>query len=67
MLTWLYRRADWMKKDCSIYDQGVFRKKLHRSLLLHAFAIDILEHIKPEPIREYVDKLISERLEFDVS
>jgi len=36
-----------------------------RSLLLHAFAIDVLEHIRPEPIREYVDKLISERLEFD--
>jgi Fe-S cluster assembly protein SufD len=36
-----------------------------RSLLLHAFAIDVLEHIRPEPIREYVDRLISERLEFD--
>jgi len=33
-----------------------------KSLLIHAFAIDILEHIKPEPIREYVDQLISERL-----
>ena len=41
--------------------------KIARSLLLHAFAVDILEHIKPEPIREYVDKLISERLEFDIS
>jgi Fe-S cluster assembly protein SufD len=39
--------------------------KIARSLLLHAFAIDVLEHIRPEPIREYVDKLISERLEFD--
>jgi len=38
--------------------------KIARSLLLHAFAIDVLEHIRPEPIREYVDTLISERLEF---
>ena len=36
-----------------------------RSLLLHAFATDVLEHIRPEPIREYVNRLISERLEFD--
>ena len=28
---------------------------------------DILEHIKPEPIRDYVDQLISERLEFDIA
>ena len=37
-----------------------------RSLLVHAFAIDILEHIKPERIRTYVDRLISERLEFHI-
>jgi len=36
-----------------------------RSLLLHGFAVDILDQIKPAPIREYVDKLISEHLEFD--
>ena len=42
-------------------------EKIARSLLLHAFAVDILEHIKPEPIREYVDKLISERLEFNIT
>lgn len=41
--------------------------KIARSLLLQAFALDILEHIKPEPIREYVDKLISERLEFNIA
>ena len=41
--------------------------KIARSLLLHAFAVDILEQIKPEPIREYVDKLISERLEYDIT
>lgn len=34
-----------------------------RSLLIHAFAIDILEHIKPAVLRNYVDKLIFERLE----
>jgi len=39
-------------------------EKIARSLLLHAFAVDILEHIKPEPVRKYVDRLISERLEF---
>jgi Fe-S cluster assembly protein SufD len=38
-----------------------------RSLLLHGFAVDILEQIKLTPIREYVDKLISERLEFDLA
>ncbi len=34
-----------------------------RSLLIHAFAKDVLEHIKPEPIRAYVDELIAERLQ----
>jgi Fe-S cluster assembly protein SufD len=38
-----------------------------RSLLVHAFAIDVLEHIKPEPIRQYVDQLISERLKFNIA
>ena len=38
-----------------------------RSLLVHAFAVDILEHIKPVQIREYVNKMISERLEFDIA
>jgi Fe-S cluster assembly protein SufD len=38
-----------------------------RSLLLHGFAVDILDQIKIAPIREYVDKLISERLEFDLA
>ena len=36
-----------------------------RSLLVHAFAIDILEHIKPPALRNYVDRLIFERLQFD--
>lgn len=39
-------------------------ESIARSLLLHAFAVDILEHIKPLAIRAYVDKLISERLKF---
>lgn len=41
--------------------------KVARSLLLHAFAVDILEHIKPVAIREYVDQLISKKLEYDVA
>jgi Fe-S cluster assembly protein SufD len=41
-------------------------EKVAKSLLVHAFAIDILEHIKPEPIREYVDRLISERLGVEI-
>jgi Fe-S cluster assembly protein SufD len=36
-----------------------------RSLLIHAFAMDVLEHIKPAILRSYVDKLIFERLEFE--
>lgn len=42
-------------------------EKMARSLLLHAFAADILEHIKPLAIRDYIDKLISERLEFNLA
>ncbi|MBS1600404.1 MAG: Fe-S cluster assembly protein SufD [Bacteroidetes bacterium] len=41
-------------------------KQSARALLLQAFAMDILENIKPEPIRKYVEQLISERLEIDV-
>lgn len=40
-------------------------EKTARALLVHAFAVDILEYIKPKPIREYVDRLISERLEIE--
>lgn len=42
-------------------------EKAAKSLLVHAFAIDILDHIKPEPIREYVDQLISKRLDVEIS
>jgi Fe-S cluster assembly protein SufD len=45
--------------------RGVSEKNA-RSLLLHAFAYDILQTIKPKPLRAYVEQLISERLEFDV-
>ena len=38
-------------------------ESIARSLLLHGFALDILEQIRPEHIRNYVDRLISERLE----
>jgi Fe-S cluster assembly protein SufD len=41
-------------------------EKIARSLLLHGFAVDILEKIKLEPIRVFVDQLISQRLEFDI-
>jgi Fe-S cluster assembly protein SufD len=42
-------------------------EKIARSLLVHAFAVDILEHIKPVQIRAHVNKIISERLEFDIA
>jgi Fe-S cluster assembly protein SufD len=52
-------------------DEGLFylrsrgiNENMARSLLVHAFVIDILDHVKLEPIREYIDQLISERLEF---
>ena len=41
-------------------------EKAARSLLVHAFAIDILEHIKPVPLRNYVDQLITQRLDFEM-
>jgi Fe-S cluster assembly protein SufD len=41
-------------------------EKAAKSLLIHAFAIDILEHIKPEKVREYVDRLISDRLGVEI-
>ena len=49
-----------------LQSRGITEKNA-RSLLLHAFAVDILEHIKPVAIREYVDRLISERLEFNIA
>ncbi|HET9431710.1 MAG TPA: Fe-S cluster assembly protein SufD, partial [Chitinophagaceae bacterium] len=42
-------------------------EKTAKALLLHAFAVDILEHIKPEALRTYVDEQISERLEYNIA
>lgn len=41
-------------------------EKPARALLLHAFAVDILDHIELEPIRVYADRIISERLGFEI-
>ncbi len=45
--------------------RGIDKDKA-RSLLLHAFAKDILENIKSEPIRSFVNKLVSDRLQIDI-
>jgi Fe-S cluster assembly protein SufD len=37
-------------------------EKAAKSLLIHAFAVEILEHIKPVKVRQYVDELIAARL-----
>ena len=42
-------------------------ENIARSLLIHAFAVDILDHIKLIPLRNYINDLISERLEFDIA
>jgi Fe-S cluster assembly protein SufD len=42
-------------------------EKTAKALLIHAFVIDILEHIKLKPIRAYVDKLISKRLKVELN
>jgi Fe-S cluster assembly protein SufD len=42
-------------------------EKTARNLLLSAYASDILEQVKPEVIKEYVEKLINHRLEKDLS
>lgn len=36
-----------------------------RALLLHAFAVDILDRIGHEPLRRHVDRRVSQRLAFD--
>jgi Fe-S cluster assembly protein SufD len=40
--------------------------KIARSLLLHSFVADILDQVKLPLVREYIDQLISERLEFEL-
>ena len=54
-------------------DEGLFylrsrgiSEKMARALLVQAFAVDVLEHIKPAAIRLYVDQIISQRLEFPI-
>jgi Fe-S cluster assembly protein SufD len=42
-------------------------ERIAKSLMVHAFAIDILEHIKPVALRNYVDQIISERLDVNIS
>lgn len=41
-------------------------EKTAKALLIHGFALDVLEHILLEPVRSYVDKIISEKLEVDL-
>ena len=60
--------------SASLDEEGMFYlqsrgigEKIARSLLVHAFAVDILEHIRPVAIRDHVDELISERLEFNIA
>lgn len=40
-------------------------EKSAKALLVHAYALDVVERIKLQPIREYVDKIITERLQVD--
>jgi Fe-S cluster assembly protein SufD len=42
-------------------------EKTAKSLMLHAFADDVLEHINLPAIRDYVDELISERLGYEMA
>lgn len=41
-------------------------EKTAKSLLIHGFAVDVLEHIRPEQLRKYIDSVIAERLEVDL-
>ncbi len=53
-----------LDEDALFYLQsrGIGEKTAH-ALLVRAFATDILEHVKPAPIRAYIEKLIVVRLE----
>jgi Fe-S cluster assembly protein SufD len=44
--------------------RGISEKNA-KSLLLHAFAVDILDNIKLRPLREHADSIISQRLDFN--
>jgi Fe-S cluster assembly protein SufD len=53
-----------LDEDALFYLQSRgIRKETAHSLLVNAFAADILEHLKPAPIRDYVERLIAGRLE----
>ncbi len=43
--------------------RGIDKEKA-QAFLLHAFAVDILDQVKPQALRNYVEKQIDERLEF---
>lgn len=54
-------------------DEGLFYlqsrgvpEKTAKAMLLHGFAADIIEKIKVDVIREYVDELVSERLGYEI-
>jgi Fe-S cluster assembly protein SufD len=58
----------------SLNEEGLFylqsrgiSKKTARNLLLGAYAFDILEQVKPEPLRRWVEKLINHCLEKELS
>ncbi len=42
-------------------------EKTAKSLLVHAFALDVLDHIKLEPIRRHIDELITQRLNVEIA
>jgi Fe-S cluster assembly protein SufD len=57
----------------SLNEEGLFylqsrgiSEKTARNLLLGAYASDILEQVKPEPLRKWVEKQINHRLEKDL-
>jgi Fe-S cluster assembly protein SufD len=41
-------------------------KKNAQAMLLHAFALDVLEQLKIEPLKHHVDEMISKRLAFNI-
>ncbi len=41
-------------------------KKNAQAMLLHAFALDVLEQLKIDPLKHHVDEMISKRLAFNI-
>lgn len=41
-------------------------EKTAKSLLIHGFALDVLEHILLEPVRRHVDQIIADKLQMDL-